>query len=170
MNYLKKDRWSPYVVGVLIGILSWITFGYMDKILGVSSTLVHIVALIENTFWPEHVKNLTYLHNKLSINWQFLFVIGIFIGSFLAALTSGTFSTNLLPKIWSDRFRTSKLKFYVGSFLGGILLLIGARLAGGCTSGLALSGGLELSLSGWVFFPSFFISGIIFSHLFYKKS
>ncbi len=39
---LKQPRWSPYWVGAGIGILSWITFLFMDKALGVSTTMVRL--------------------------------------------------------------------------------------------------------------------------------
>ena len=50
-------------------------------------------------------------------------------------------------------------KRLVFAFLGGILAAWGARLAGGCTSGLALTGGAMLGVAGWVFFIFIFISG-----------
>ena len=49
-SILTQSRWSPYGVGVGIGMLSWVTFALMDKALGASTTLVRTVAAIES--WP----------------------------------------------------------------------------------------------------------------------
>ena len=54
-SILKQSRWSPYGVGIGIGMLSWVTFAFMGKALGASTTLVRAVAAIEGTIAPSHV-------------------------------------------------------------------------------------------------------------------
>ncbi len=173
IEYFRKDRWSPYVVGVLVGLLSWITFGFMGKALGVSTTFVHITGFLTSLISAEHVENLTYYQEKLSktplINWQFMLVVGTLIGSWLASALSQKFYGSTMPTIWVNRFGPSKGKLYFASFIGGIILMFGARLAGGCSSGHGLSGGIQLAVSSWIFLVSFFVSGYLFSQIFYKK-
>jgi hypothetical protein len=53
--------------------------------------------------------------------------------------------------------------------LGGAILMFGARVAGGCTSGHGISGSLQLATSGWMFFLSLFISGVCTAYLLYGK-
>ncbi len=56
------------------------------------------------------------------------------------------------------------------AFLGGFFLMIGARIANGCTSGNGISGSLQLALSGWVFFLTIFASGVAAAMLFRKEA
>lgn len=56
-----------------------------------------------------------------------------------------------------------------GAFLGGVILMFGARLAGGCTSGHGISASLQLTLPGWVFFASVFVSGILTALMLFGK-
>lgn len=172
MKWFKEVRWSPYIVGALIGVLAWIVFGFMNETLGVSTTFVHAAILIENWIIPEHAAELTYFKETLSkshlIDWQFTFVLGIFVGSFLAAFLARSFNTKIVTELWGRCFGYSRAKRFAGAFLGGIILMFGARLAGGCTSGHGISGGLLLAISSWLFILSAFLTGIPFSLLFYR--
>ena len=172
MKLLSRDRWSPYIVGLGIGILSWIVFGAMHETIGVTRSFVHAVAFIEQNLFPEHADQLRYFHETLKnttlMNWQMAFVGGIFIGSLLAAISSNSFNHVSIPKIWKDRFGTSLSKRFIGAFLGGMLLMIGGRIAGGCTSGHGISGGLQLAISSWTFIVTVFAVGIPFAFFFYK--
>ena len=81
MNWFKKQEWSPYVAGVIVGLLSWFAF-LTVKPLGASTTFVMTAGLIEKLFFPEHVKNLPYFMSKAPhIDWQWMLVLGILIGS-----------------------------------------------------------------------------------------
>lgn len=55
-------------------------------------------------------------------------------------------------------------------FIGGFLLIFGARMAGGCTSGLILSGGMQLAKSGLIFEAFVFVAFILTGKLFYPGS
>jgi uncharacterized protein len=170
---LSDNRWSPYLVGALIGVLSWVVFGMMDESLGVSTTFVHAAILLERWISPDHASQLSYFAKTIKstslIDWQFAFVIGIFAGSFLSAFLSSSFNTSCVPKIWNRRFGPSRSKRFIGAFIGGVILMFGARLAGGCTSGHGISGGLLLAVSSWLFVISAFAVGISFSFLFYRS-
>ena len=171
-GYLTKDRWSPYIVGALIGVLAWIVFGAMGQTIGVTSSFVHAVAYIEYWITPSHMEQLNYfkeeLRNTPLLDWQVAFVIGIFFGSFFASALANSFTSKPVPKTWQNRFGPSVWKRYLGAFIGGIILMFGARLAGGCTSGHGISGGLQLALSSWTFLVTLFIIGIPFAFFFYK--
>jgi len=173
MSYLRQARWSPYVVGAGIGVLSWITFGLMGKALGTSTTLVRWAGLLESLVSKEHVVNnayyAKYLVDKPALDWQMMLVIGLPIGALISALLSKSFRTEVVPKLWSWRFGESRVSRFTAAFVGGALLLFGARLAGGCTSGHGISGGLQFSMSSWVFFASFFIAGIVAALFLYGK-
>ena len=58
----------------------------------------------------------------------------------------------------------------VGAFLGGIVAMFGARLAGGCPSGHGLSGLMQLSTSGLLAMAGFFGGGVLVANLVYKST
>ncbi len=174
-----KARWSPFVVGAGIGVLSWITFGLMGKALGASTTFVRLDGLLISLFSPEHVQNNAYYARyfvadgggaKAVIEWQMLLVIGMAIGAFVSAKLGRTHEVEHVPQLWQWRFGRSKAVRYVAAFIGGVLLLFGARMAGGCTSGHGISGGLQFAVGSWVFFGSFFLAGIIAAFAIYGKA
>ncbi len=171
-EFFKQDRWSPYLVGILIGLLLTLllTAGYT---IGVSTAVARAGALIENIFAAKHLEKTPYfralLSDKVILDWKILFIIGIFLGSFIAS--------KLAPKsklshntVWVRQFGVSPRKRKFFAFIGGIFLLFGARVANGCTSGHAISGGAQLSLTSWVFMLSLFAVGIPTSMYIYSKS
>ncbi len=89
-----------------------------------------------------------------------MLVLGLLIGAWISAWLAGSYRVEHVPELWQSRFGSSKTLRYAGAFVGGVLVLFGARLAGGCTSGHGLSGGMQLAVSSWLFFAAFFASGI----------
>lgn len=131
MNWLKKEEWSPYVGGIVIGLLSWLAF-LTVKPLGVSTTFVRTAGMIEKLFAPEHVKSLPYFIAEVpKIDWQWMLVVGILLGSFVSAKLSGRFQMRFVPPMWEERFGTNRAKRWIVAFLGGIIVMFGARMAGG---------------------------------------
>lgn len=169
---LKKGSWSPYAVGVGIGLVTWITFLFMIKAPGVSTTFVRLVGFLVGIFSTDAVLDNEYLGNYVAykpvFEWQFTLVIGIFIGALVSAKLSGvTFSS--IPFRWGERFGHTSRSRAIGAFIGGLLVLFGARMAGGCTMGHGISGGLQLALSSWLFIATLFPAGIIAAHILYRK-
>jgi len=66
-----------------------------------------------------------------AVDWEWMFVIGIFIGSLISSSTSGSFLLKAVPDMWERRFGPSRVKRGVAAFIGGIVVMFGARLAGG---------------------------------------
>lgn len=171
-NPLTLPRWSPYAVGAGIGVLSWATFLFMDKALGTSTTMVGVAGAAEYVVAPEHVRQNAYLAKHVIeapvVDWQFALVVFLAIGAFVAARLSRQRFVERVPRVWAARFGEGRARRYAGAFVGGAVLLFGARLAGGCTSGHGISGGLQLALSSWTFFLSMFASGAIAAFLLYR--
>lgn len=180
---MKRTHWSPYLVGILLGVLSWITFSTMDKALGVSTTPVRIVSGVERTIAPEAAANNAYVTKyagtadepKPIIEWQFALVLMLAPGALIGAKLAGNkeqsdFSPEHVPELWAKRFGPSRAVRYAGAAIGGAILIYGARMAGGCTSGHALSGGMQLSVSGWIFMAAFFVTGVPTALLLYGRS
>lgn len=173
MNLLRQKRWSPYLVGTLIGVLSWLTFTTMDKALGVSTTFVNMAGSLEQLASPEHVQQNEYfakhIIEKSAFDWQAALVLALFFGAFIARKLSGEERSEAIPSVWEASYGPSKAKRALFAFIGGALVLFGARLAGGCTSGHCISGGLQLAVSGWVFMIALFAVGIPAAMMIYKK-
>jgi len=132
MNIFKKPQWSPYVAGALIGVVSWFSVLTAGKYLGVSTTFVWTIGMIESIFTPDRVAALPYfVKEKPVIDWQWMEVFGILIGAFIAAKLSGNFKRRFVPPMWEKRFGPSRFKRWVFAFFGGTVLMFGARMADG---------------------------------------
>ncbi|MCX6621139.1 MAG: YeeE/YedE thiosulfate transporter family protein [Acidobacteria bacterium] len=170
MKFLKLRRWSPYVVGSLIGILSWFAFVTADRPIGVSTALARTAGMVESLVAPAHVQHNPYFMKfRPTLDWEWMLVAGIALGAFASSRLSGDRPTGTVPALWRNRFGSSARKRYGAAFAGGVILIFGARLAGGCTSGNGISGSLQLALSGWVFFGSLFLSGLAAAFFIYGK-
>ncbi len=172
LKILRKDRWSPYIVGALIGVLL-IFLMTQEQILGASTAIARVGAVMENAIIPSQIENASFFHRILGdgavFDWFIVYIIGVFLGSLLASKISikQPFKRNT---IWEKNFGSSKSKRAIGAFMGGVLLMIGARLADGCTSGHAISGAAMLSLPSWVFMFSVFAMAIPTSFILYRKN
>jgi uncharacterized protein len=89
-----------------------------------------------------------------------MLVVGVFVGAFASSKLSGDRHVVVVPRLWAERFGSGPGRRFIGAFLGGALLMIGARLAGGCTSGHGISGALQLAVSSWIFLITIFASGV----------
>lgn len=170
MSWLRLRVWSPYVAGALIGVLSWFTFVSVDKPLGTSTTFVRVVGLAEQAVAAQHAADNAYFaKTKLKVDWQMMLVIGMVAGALVSSLLSGDRKVERVPELWRKRFGDSPALRYAAAFVGGVLVLFGARLAGGCTSGHGLSGSMQLALSGWTFFLAVFAAAVATAYTLFGK-
>ena len=168
MDFLTEVRWSPYAVGIGIGILSWFSFLISKKPIACSTPFAKTSGMIERAIFGQKVEEKPYYTIiKLNIDLQWMLVIGIIIGSFISALLSGDFQLQWVPSLWAGAFGSSALLRIFVALLGGICIGFGARWADGCTSGHGISGTMQLSLASWVSAICFFIGGIITAHIIY---
>ena len=170
MELNRKDEggWSPYVAGGLSGLVIIVSVLFHGKFFGASTSFVRSAGMLEKSFNPERVAQLEYFVRYLPrFDWQLLFVVGIFVGSLLAALLSNTFKWQGVPDMWAERFGTNPVLRGIVAFIGGIIAMYGARLAGGCPSGHGLSGMIQLAASGLIAMVFFFIGGIFMTRLLY---
>ena len=105
------------------------------------------------------------------LNYSFIFVLAMMLGAFLSVMARGGIGKDerRLPAIWYANFGDTAMKRYIVAFLGGFIVLYGARLAGGCTSGHMMSGMMQTSISGYVFAAGAFAAAIPVSLMMYKK-
>lgn len=144
-------------------------FGVAHDPLGVTTAFSRIASLFAlpllgtrgvaaNSYWKTM---------PLSLDYGVVFLGGLMLGSFSSALLAGSLRIETMHSNWRKRHGNSVAKRLIMAFFGGAILMYGARLAGGCTSGHAISGGLQLAVSSWVFLIVMFASGLAFSALVY---
>jgi len=168
--------WSPYLAGVLLGLLAiasvYATTRLLGKTsyLGASTTFVRAAGLLERTVAPDRVATNEYFtREKVRVDWQFMLVLGIFLGAMAASATDKSFKLESVPPTWEKRFGPSVGKRAAGAFLGGIVAMVGARMADGCPSGHGLSGMMQLSVSAFVALAMFFGVGVLVAALVYGR-
>ena len=125
--------WSPYVAGALSGVVGVLSVWFAGQYFGASTSFVRTAGLIEQLFGPERVAQMAYfVKTAPKIDWQWMFMVGIFLGAMIAALTSGSFKLQAVPDMWAARFGAgSTAKRAAVAFAGGVVAMFGARLADG---------------------------------------
>lgn len=165
-------EWSWLKGGVALGLLSAFAFLTYSP-LGVSTSYPRAVALALNQIVPEWVASNAYFQSvKPVVDWQFMLVIGIIIGGFLAARVQRRAALALAQGLGQgipqqrvsaaacsvEDEGASRSRWHM--FLGGFLIIFGARLAGGCTSGHVITGMTQLAAASFIFAAMVFAVGI----------
>ncbi len=162
----KNTFWSPYAAGFGLGLTLLATFYLAGWGLGASSAFSLLASVGLNKAHPDFAQRLTYVSQYLNVasplkNWMLFEVGGLFLGALSAALLSRNFRFQV------DRGSSmSTFNRLIAAVSGGIMIGFASRLARGCTSGVALSGGAQLALGGWIFVIAMFASGFIAAALF----
>ena len=166
MDWLTSGRWSPYVVGAGIGVLSWFTLLISKHPLGCSTSFARTAGMIEKVFRGKKVELKPYFQKvKPVVDWQWMLVLGMVIGSFVSALLSDDLDLLWVPSRWAAAFGSAPVPRFAVALLGGVFLGFGARWADGCTSGHGISGTMQLAVSSWISAVCFFIGGIATAYL-----
>lgn len=137
-------NWNPYLVGAGIGILSWIVFVVVAAPISFTGA---VAQLAEDP--------------RFRLDYGTLFLAGTLLGAFASSLATRTFRIETVPAVWRERFGASVPRRMAAAFVGGALVMYGARMAGGCTSGNGLSQGLQLAVVGWTFLAVMFPVGVL---------
>ncbi len=148
--------WNPYLGGVALGLVLLVTLVVMGKGLGASSAALRVGVWAVRAVAPEHVASVpgmaavSQTRHPLD-DWIVLEVLGMAIGGAVSALAAGRFRGEVArgPSFAAG----GRIAF---AFAGGAVMGVAARMARGCTSGQALSGGAVLSVGSWAFMFSVF--------------
>ncbi len=168
--------WSPYLAGALAGLLAIASAVATTELLGktsylgASTTFVRAAGMIGGVVAPQHVaENAYFSETRITVDWQFMLVCGIVLGALIASLTGRrSFRPEAVPPVWRERFGPSVGKRAAGALFGGIVAMVGARMADGCPSGHGLSGMMQLSTSAFVSLAMFFGVGVLVAHVVYR--
>lgn len=171
MDVLTRRAWSPYAAGVVIGLLQIPAFLLMNTALGASSSYVTLMASVLDWFDPA-IQSLEYAKKHLDGAknwWQVALVVGIALGALLSSRLSGAKRPAISP-IWARALGTSSPAVrFATAFAGGFLMLLGARIADGCTSGHGISGFAQLSIGSFIAVTAMFTGGIMTAMLLRRR-
>ncbi|XP_033725526.1 UPF0394 inner membrane protein YeeE-like [Pecten maximus] len=148
VNIATAVAWPPYASGAIIGLLQIPLVMFIKDTVGGSSSYVTIVS--QWVITDKLAKTFPYLAKRRSGVgnwWQVFFVSFVVVGACLSGVASDTLTTSKGPQL-------------PVAFFGGFLLLFGARLGAGCTSGHGLSGMALLTWLSFIAVPAMFAGGI----------
>lgn len=156
----KLPTWAG--LGVLFGLLSAASIALWGPI-GVSGTYPRVVGAVLRRATPDFASSNPYLVKMGSlITPESVLVVGLLIGGLLSAF----FARGRAPAVeLINANETNQTRRYLNAFIGGFLIIFGARLAGGCTSGHIISGMTQLSVSAFIFAAGVFGSGMLTARL-----
>jgi len=144
---MKSRSWNPYLAGALTGVLLILSVVVAGQYLGASTTFARGAAVVQDSVGVATDRIDYYTTGKGKYgpgslpNWQFMFVIGIVVGSFAAARVSGTFQYVPVPPMWAERFGPDPVR-----------------------RGLA-----QLAVSGFIALAFFFVVGLITARVVYAR-
>ena len=153
----EKKYMNPYAAGVFLGIVLFASFVGFGHGLGASGGIAKLVGVAVDTVAPGNTDTSAYMINLVRTGthpldtWLVWEIIGVILGGFLSGLLAGRLKVETFkgPQI-------SNTARWIAAVLGGAIAGYGVRLARGCTSSQALSGGAVLSAGSWAFMFSVF--------------
>lgn len=179
--------WNWKIGGILLGAVFFAAV-LLVKPIGVSTQFVILDGIVADLVAPDFItwsedgytstnaymakSDGAYARNAANpLNYSFVFVLAMAGGAFLSALAKGGIGPDerRLPAVWVRTYGDTPWKRYAVAFLGGFVVLYGARLAGGCTSGHMMSGMMQTSLSGYIFAAGAFLTAIPTALLMYRE-
>ena len=150
---MPKPYWNPYLSGIGLGLVLLLSFVIMGRGLGASGAFSSAVAAAMQKTAPEKTKSNEFYSEYLGDDnksplkdWLVFEVLGVFAGGFISGVLGGRIKKSVER---GPGFTDRKRLLY--AFSGGALMGIGAKLARGCTSGQALTGGALLNVGSWAF-------------------
>jgi len=162
-----QPYWNPYLAGIGLGLVLLLAFVIMGRGLGASGAFSSMVAYSVQKANPEHAHSNSFYAEYLGDgttnplkDWLVFEVLGVFIGGFISGKLAHR-SKGMIEK--GPRISSGKRLMF--AFLGGMIMAVGAKLARGCTSGQALTGGALLNFGSWAFMMSVFAGGYAFAYL-----
>lgn len=155
---LFVDLWPWWLGGIAIGLLVPLMYFSLNTALGVSTGYGNLVKLLLPKTKLRWLNTETY---KDIVNWRFIFIVGMVSGGFLSARVSGMPLTTNLMGFFTERTDWPTLAYMLWFFAGGAMLGLGARLAGGCTSGHCIHGLATLQKSSLVATICFLLFGVL---------
>jgi uncharacterized membrane protein YedE/YeeE len=154
--------------GILMAGLLLITFSIFgaNRPIGASTYVPYFADLIFDLDEEKY----SYLKKiKEAGAWEGVMLFGALVGGFITSIfITKSFRLSLIPTAWKKYKNNSILSRLLWSFFAGFIMIIGARLAGGCTSGHFMSGMSQLAISSMIFGTVVIIALLITGRYFYN--
>ncbi|OFX51765.1 MAG: hypothetical protein A2066_11065 [Bacteroidetes bacterium GWB2_41_8] len=163
----RKKSYNWLYAGIGLAVLNCIVFlsSLTNRVIGASTSYPYLgdsmTGLTDNDYFASTVKSGT---------WELIFLAGAMLSGLVISLIRKDFKIQLIHTGWAKTEGNSSVKRIIWAFVGGFIMLIGARMAGGCTSGHVISGGMQIAASSLLFGAFVFAGLLITGKLFYKKS
>lgn len=160
-----KPYINPYLGGTILGVVLFLAFLLTGGGLGASGAINRVQVSLLDAVAPAHVDRVAYFAeiaggDRSALDDASVWMLG---GTLLGGLLSGLVFGRLRPEIRRGPNVSNAVRL-VTAFAGGAIMGYGARLARGCTSGQALSGGAVLSVGSWAFMLAVFAGGYLLAH------
>jgi hypothetical protein len=167
LNKLEmKKNYTWLYAGIVLAVLDAVVFltAVSNRPIGASTTYPYVgdlmTGLTQNDYFTAIEK---------PGHWELIFLAGAFLSGIVVSLLRKDFKIQLIHSGWAKTEGNSPMKRVVWAFIGGFILLFGARMAGGCTSGHVISGGMQVAVSS-LLFGAFVFAGLLFTgKFFYRK-
>ncbi|MBD0778918.1 YeeE/YedE family protein [Maribacter sp. ANRC-HE7] len=165
VDKVKGKKWI--FSGIVLAILNSIVFSSVltNRPIGASTAFPYVGDLLLGLTHNNYFTKI-----ESAGNWEMIFLAGAFIAALSISVIKKDFKLVLIHDNWRRYKGDSKLKRIIWSFVGGFILIFGARMAGGCTSGHILSGGMQLAYSSLFFAVFTFVGLLVTGKLFYKSN
>lgn len=152
--------------GIALAVLNAVVFLEVltNRIIGASTAYPYVADVITGNTGNDYFSKI-----KGPGVWEVFFLAGAFISGIVISLFRKEFKITLIHSNWEKYKGNSVAKRIIWSFIGGFILIFGARMAGGCTSGHILSGGMQLAVSSLVF-AAFVFGGLLLTGKYFYKS
>lgn len=164
----QTNRLSWWMGGILLSLLLLLTISVWgaNRPIG-ASTYVPYFAGILFDLDPEHYTYLKEIKNPGA--WEGVMLMGALFGGFITSVfITKTFKFSVIPSGWKQYKNNSVFSRLSWSFFAGFIMVIGARLAGGCTSGHFLSGMSQVAMSAMIFGGVVMATLVITGRFFYN--
>ncbi len=159
----KDKRWL--YSGIALAVLNGIVFLKIgqNRPIGASTSFPYLADSLTCSTANEYFTKI-----ETPGNWEMIFLLGALLAGFVIAKMRGEFKFTLIHSNWQKYRSSSKVTRITWAFFAGLILIFGARMAGGCTSGHVISGGMQLAASSLVFGAFVFAGLLLTGKYFYR--
>jgi hypothetical protein len=159
---------NPYLAGFGIGVMLLLAFLIMGRGLGATAAIGSVVAWASGLVAPDWTAANPalkgYFADPPATNWTVYLIVGAFVG----ALVSALLAKRVHWRIERGPHLSVNARLAL-AFFGGAVAAAGAKLAKGCTSGQALTGGAQLNVGSWVFMLAVFAGAYLLAFFVRKE-
>lgn len=168
---VRKAPLPWWLGGLILGLIMVLAVG-LKKPLGVSTQFVIVESIALHRVAPQYAENHPLLSKDkyTQLGYGFWLDVGLVAGALLAAIVTLRWRFRVTTVWWRASHDRSVWRRLWTGFIGGFLILLGARLAHGCTSGQFASGWTQLSVSVIPFTVMMFVAGMIVARIVYPKT